>query len=335
MTPRVLLLLESRATGGVTTIASRLAQELRKRAWCVNEVVIRDCTPVALWAAVRGCDVVLASHNFSPAYVGWILAQLARKPLVVWFHGPVDEVLTQAGVTPSKRSALRWFYRRLPVCVFVSRASKSSLEVLLGPPARGRHYVVPNAVAQCSALAATERSCGPHVELAFVGRLSEEKRPLLLLEAMRLLPDRFRLSMVGDGPLRSRVEDAGADLLAAKRLALLGERSVDAAAYTRWHFTLLASSYEGCPMSLLESLAVGIPCVALPIPALREVLAEHAPSLLAGGMSAHDLAEAVLRIEQIPRPELETQMAAVLREHRTETFIERWQAILVRAAFPC
>jgi glycosyltransferase involved in cell wall biosynthesis len=52
------------------------------------------------------------------------------------------------------------------------------------------------------------------IELLFVGRLAPSKGVELLLEALRAAPQRFRLTVVGDGPERARLEaSAPADVL--------------------------------------------------------------------------------------------------------------------------
>lgn len=249
MTPHVLLLLESHATGGVTTIASSLAQGLRQRGWPVTETVVRGSRWIALWAAARRCDVILASHNFAPAYVAWLLGVLGRKPTIVWVHGPVSEVLDHADASWLKRRWLAWLYRRLHHCVFVSHASRDSFKRFLGGSTAksesGASVVIGNAVVLGPTAPARPLASGTAVELAYVGRLSPEKQPQVLLDMLRRLPARFRLALVGDGPSRPEVEQAGADLLAAGRLRLLGFQPAGSSLYSPWDLTVLASRYEG------------------------------------------------------------------------------------------
>lgn len=336
MTPRALLLLESRATGGVTTIGGGLTRELRSLGWDVCELVYRGTSPPALWAAARSSQVVLASHNFAPAYLGWLLSLATRKPLVVWVHGPVLDVLAVARASRLKRFCLAWLYRRLPLCVFVSQESKDSFERFTRKSPRTQtRLVVPNAIPQADERPSRCADQGQTVDLGYVGRLSAEKRPLLLIDALRLLPERFRLTLVGDGPLRHQVVDAGADLMREGRLILAGEQRIDASVYRRWHLTLLASEYEGCPLTLLESLSAGVPCVALPIPAVREVLRDDASCLLADGMSAEALARSIQHVAQLAPDDLDMAMSRVLERHRMIDFALRWDSILREATAPC
>lgn len=338
MTPRVLLLQEDQTTGGVTTIAQTLCDGLQRRSWPITALALNRFGWLRRFAATQRCDVILASHNFRPAYVAWVLGLLMRKPVVVWVHGPLHEVLAQARASTLKRAWLRWLYRRLPRFVFVSQVSRDSFERFMGSslaPHR-RSVVIPNAVTLTGREPVAHSSdCAANPQLAYIGRLSPEKRPDLLLETLRLLPPRYHLTLVGDGPLRDTLQQSGADLLACGRLTLAGAQPHGPGLYAPWRLTLLASRYEGCPMTLLESFASGVPCVTLPIPAAQELMGEDAPYLLARDDSPKALADAVQAACTVPRHQLRADMARVLARHEEKDFVRRWQHVLEEAARPC
>ncbi len=338
--PRVLLLLEDQSAGGVSTITSTLAGALRQHVWLVDEVALNAATWQQRLAAAKHCDVILASHNFQPAYIAWALGLLLRKPVVVWVHGPLQEVVKQAGTTALKQSWLRWLYRRLPCFVFVSSASRDSFESFMGKTSTGRGHsrVIPNAV-PLTELPAPQACTVGHLtgetQLAYIGRLSPEKQPALLLDMLRLLPERFRLTLLGDGTMRDTLQKRGADLLASGRLRLAGAQPHGPGLYTPWRLTVLASRYEGCPMTLLESFAAGVPCVGLPIAALREVLQHEAPYLLARDHTAQALADVVQLVCALPQQQVQADMARVLTHHRVREFAQSWQGVLREAARRC
>lgn len=339
MTPRILLLYTDQAIGGVNTIANTLCLALRQQGWPIAELTLSQCNWRKRLTAAGQCDVILASHNFKPAYVAWLLGWLLHKPTVVWVHGPLQEVLTQARTSPIKQAWLRWLYRRVPQFVFVSRASRDSFDRFMRRPltAQQAAVVIPNAVAwtdQPKSLAPQDPA-PPTLQLAYVGRLCEEKQPGLLLDMLRLLPPQFRLTLLGDGPLRDALRQSGADLLAGGRLTLADPQAHDPHLYAPWDLTLLASRYEGCPMTVLESFATGVPCVGLPINALQELLGDDAPYLLARDHSAQALAEAVQAVCAMPQRQVQTDMARVLLRHQLKDFVHRWQAVLQGSVRPC
>jgi glycosyltransferase involved in cell wall biosynthesis len=168
----------------------------------------------------------------------------------------------------------------------------------------------------------------PPLLLGYVGRLSAEKRPHLLLDTLRFLPDEAQLGIIGEGPLHRKIVHDGMDLLAQGRVHFLGKHPSGESLYKPWQMTLLTSRYEGCPMSALESLACGVPCVALPIPALRELYDRDAPYLLARGDAPVALAEAVMTVLSLPAQQVRDDMARIVARHRVDGFVQLWQEVL-------
>jgi glycosyltransferase involved in cell wall biosynthesis len=334
--PDVLLLQEDSATGGVNTMIGTLLTALNQDGERAHAMLLQTSGWLERFRAARKCEVILASNNFRPAYVAWVLSTLARKPAVIWVHGPVNEVLLQARASLLRRILLRSFYRRMRRLVFVSEASFKSYLRFMGRAAPGNQSVsvIPNAVSQTDSPHAApmrQPDTTGTVELAYIGRLAEEKRPGLLLEMLRLLPARFRLSMVGDGPLGKALQTQGRDLIAEGRLAFLGPQAHGPALYLPWHLTLLASRYEGCPMTLLESFAAGVPCAATPIAAVTELLGAEGACMLSADASPQAMAEAVQRVLLIQPEVLRRAMTEILSRHRVQAFVQRWQDVLAEA----
>lgn len=336
--PRVLMLQEDQAIGGVNVMVGELLDGLRASGWWVAAQPLNQRHPAACWRAARQSDVILATNNFRTAYVAWILGLLLRKPVVVWVHGPLMDVLSEAPPHPLKRARLRWLYRRLRHFVFISRSAQASFDQFLGQPlpANARN-VIHNAIRIASLAApvpATARD--DTVELGYVGRLSPEKQPDRLLAMLRRLPANFRLTLVGDGPLRAQLEHESQDLMRAGRLAFRGVKPREQALDADWQLTVLASRYEGgCPLSALESMSAGIPFVAPSLPALRETVAPEAAFLLAPDDSPQALADTVQAVLALPQQQVKAAMTCVLARHRWEDFIQRWQALLRAATRQC
>jgi len=210
------------------------------------------------------------------------------------------------------------------------------MQVPLRPHQRG--IIILNAVApmhQAEDTSPPSNAVPTNPQLAYIGRFSQEKQPYLLLDMLRLLPARFHLTLIGDGPLADPLRQAGADLLACARLTLVGPQAHGPRMYAPWHLTLLASRYEGCPMSLLESFSAGVPCVGFPIAALQEIVGEDAPYLLAHDHSAQALTDAVQNILARPRSQVQADMARILSRHQLKDFIQSWQTVLLQMTMPC
>jgi glycosyltransferase involved in cell wall biosynthesis len=118
-------------------------------------------------------------------------------------------------------------------------------------------------------------AAGTHV-VSTVGRLTAIKQHHLFLETARLVANRDGAAIflvVGDGELRSELEQTARDLGIADRTRFLGWRRDLDAIYGATDVFLLTSRNEGTPVALIESLAAGVPGVATDVGGVGDVLA--------------------------------------------------------------
>ena len=101
--------------------------------------------------------------------------------------------------------------------------------------------------------------------------------------------------------------------------------------YRQWDATLLASSYEGYPLVLLESLASGVPVVSTPIPPAVEMLGRHAPYMLARDATPQALADAVQALLARDGEQVARDIAAINAGHDPRAFIAAWDELLAEA----
>jgi glycosyltransferase involved in cell wall biosynthesis len=334
MTTRRILLLEESTWGGVHTMTRTLADALTAQGWKVTALAWRQTGWTTLVNAAKCHDVIVATHNFGPTYCGAALKAITGKPLVCWVHGPLLDVLNEAGTSALKKLWLKLLYQRVTQFVCVSRTTQDALLNVIQLGKQQTCTVVPNGIApmadgQTIHVHAGHGGAGvPPLLLGYVGRLSTEKRPHLLLDTLRFLPDEAQLGIVGEGPMHRKMIHAGMDLMYQGRVHFLGKHPSGASLYKPWHMTLLTSRYEGCPMTALESLACGVPCVSLPIPAMRELYDLDAPYLLARGDAPVALAEAVMTVRSLPEQQVRDDMARIVARHHIDGFVQRWQEVL-------
>jgi glycosyltransferase involved in cell wall biosynthesis len=106
------------------------------------------------------------------------------------------------------------------------------------------------------------------IELLTVGRLDSEKNPLLLAEilaGLRREDPRWRLTICGDGPMRTELESRLEELGVADAARLLGYVPIDDGllqVYRASTAFLHVSWTEGFPQVLVEAFAAGLPVVA-------------------------------------------------------------------------
>jgi len=334
---RRVLLLEDADWGGVQTITQTLVSALSNHGWSITCLNWRQTSWTQLAHHARASNVLLASHNFGPTYAGVALKALSGKPLISWVHGPLQPVLRTANSSWLKKSWLHLLYRQVDAFVSVSRTTEASLlDFMRG---LGSHHptshVIPNGLAPLPPGQPLHVHAGHGGDtgiepllLGLIGRLALEKRPGFAMETLRLLPDNAQLGIVGEGPLHRQMVHEGMDLLQQGRLHFLGKHPSGASLYTPWNMTLITSRYEGCPMTALESMACGVPCVAVPIPAMRELLDRDAPYLLARGETPAALAEAVIMVMSLPQKQVQSDIARLVARHSVDNFCQRWQEVL-------
>lgn len=238
-------------------------------------VVRRSATGVvravrATLSAVRRFrpDVLLA-HNVSASVVARLTAMRMQQPLVTVFHGVADADYSGAA------RILRHTSRTI---VTVAAATAERLRAAgLGP---AKPIVIPNAVFPQPARigrTAVRAMLGvpPQVPVALcVARLEPQKRHDVLLDAWTLLGGDAVLLLAGDGSLRAELTRQVAACGLADRVRILGNRDDVPDLLTAADVTVLTSDWEGMPVAVLESLAVGRPVVASDVDGVRDAVGE-------------------------------------------------------------
>jgi len=216
-------------------------------------------------------DVVHASLTLSP--LDFRLPELCQQlgvPLVATFHPAFDANLRNitAGTQQLTYQVYAPSLARYDRVIVFSELQADLLE-RLGVP-QERLAVIPNGVDINTWAPATPSMQRDLYELAqrfgrrrvflYMGRLSTEKNVEALLKAWRLVQPRgCVLLIVGDGPLRSALQNNDEDVIwwgyeadLKRRVALLQIAEV----------FLLPSLVEGLSLALLEAMACGKACVA-------------------------------------------------------------------------
>lgn len=110
-----------------------------------------------------------------------------------------------------------------------------------------------------------------------VGRLTEQKNQMALIETMPTMPECV-IVIAGRGPMEWALKQRAEELGVSSQLRLLGE--IEPAAVLAWmrqaDAFVFPSKFEAMPMALLEAMRAGMVIVASDIPAHREVAGKTA-----------------------------------------------------------
>ena len=110
------------------------------------------------------------------------------------------------------------------------------------------------------------------LNLVAVGNLRPPKNYSFLIEAFKELPNNIHLDIYGAGPMENELQEAIKKYNVNIRLC--GVREDIYNILPRYDAFIMSSIYEGCPISLLEAMAGGLPAILSDIPVLREVTAD-------------------------------------------------------------
>jgi glycosyltransferase involved in cell wall biosynthesis len=123
-------------------------------------------------------------------------------------------------------------------------------------------------------------------QLVSIGRLTPAKGQVLLVQACAQLRQRgvpFHLTMVGDGPDRTRVEAEIAEHRLQSHIHLTGSLTQQGvrAELARADAFVLPSLAEGIPVVLMEAMASYVPCISTPVNGIPELIEHGHTGLLA------------------------------------------------------
>ncbi len=160
-----------------------------------------------------------------------------------------------------------------------------------------------------------------------VGRLSRQKNPLGFLDAARRVhqqnPD-AHFVWVGDGPLMEATRQRARALGLEEVFRLVGARRDIPAVLHALDLFALPSLWEAFPITILEAMAAGLPCVATRVQGVPEAVVDGETGLLVPPGDAGVLAQALLTL--LADGGQRTRMGAAGRR-RLETHFRREQML--------
>jgi glycosyltransferase involved in cell wall biosynthesis len=122
--------------------------------------------------------------------------------------------------------------------------------------------------------------------------------PTLLRAARRVLDanDNIRFLAVGQGPLGPQIDVEHRRLHLGDRFELLGYRPDALRVMSAFDIFALSSTQEGCPVALMEALALGLPVVATSVGGIPEAVRDGQEGILVRPRRPDLLAAALVRV---------------------------------------
>lgn len=138
-------------------------------------------------------------------------------------------------------------------------------------------------------------------KIVSVGRLAEQKNHKLLIDAFNTIKDEipnYKIYIYGDGPLKEWLIDYVSKLNLSNKIIFAGTVDNIKKEIYKSKIFVLTSNYEGLPNSLIEAMALGVPCISTncKIGGPKELFDNDNNGLLVNLNDANDLAQKIMRI---------------------------------------
>ncbi len=276
---------------------------------------------------------VTHTHSSKGGLLGRIAARRCGTPSVYTAHGwPFQEAAPRAQRIQSLLG--EWIAGCIGNEVVCVNSVELELATRLRVGRRQHRRVIHNGIAFAEPLARSIEASTDQFKLVMVARLHKPKRADIIVEALSKLDERVCLTIVGDGDLKPSVEALSRRLGLANRVTFTGLTDPTP------HFEaadafILASDYEGMPVTVLEAMRAGLPTVANDLPGIREAIGNDcglltdrtAPAVAAAvSMLLADPAKAV-RMGQAARARWESHFTAEAMASSYETLYRAIQRL--------
>ncbi|MGH2952419.1 MAG: glycosyltransferase [Solirubrobacterales bacterium] len=290
------------------------------------------------WRSLEDVDAcwLLGPHPFSLVFAA--IAVLRRRRVILGVRQDLPEY---ARSRHPGRPGLALVARLLEGCYRL--LARRFPTVVVGPALRRRYRRSPRLLEIAVSLVDSEQVVDPgqaltrpydgELRILSVGRIDEEKNPLMLAEALaRLCSDdpRWRLTVCGEGLLEDELRSRLAELGVADRAELRGYVDHEAIRdlYLTSHLLLHVSRTEGLPQVIIEALAAGLPVVATDVGGIREAVGDAAILVPSGDVAAAvDAARRVAADAALRRRMIEAGVAYA-RIHTLDAEVERVESLL-------
>ena len=280
-----------------TALAVKMVLNRSERPLFVHLIYVAEACQILLWLRVAGVQHVHAHFGTNSAEVAMLTHILGGPPWSVTIHGPAEFDRKPLLNLPEK-------IKRAAFVVAISSFGRSQLFRSVAHKYWSKIHIV-HCGLEANFYANLPSAASSKNRIICVGRLSESKGQLLLIEAMRRLRDRgtkLELVLAGDGEMRSEIEV----LIARHKLS-------DAVRLTGWISSdqvrdeilaskalVLASFAEGLPVVIMEAMALHRPVIATYVAGIPELVTagKHGWLVPAGDIDA--LADALQKLIGTP-----------------------------------
>jgi glycosyltransferase involved in cell wall biosynthesis len=265
---------------------------------------------------------LIHTHLYHANMYGRIAAIIAQIPVVSSEHN------AHSLRKPARRVINRLLARKTNRMIAVSQMVKDHI-LLRDKIAPAKVEVIYNGIdisrftSSLTKIAAREKIGVPEncFLIGTVGRLSEEKGHIYLINAVRrakdIVPD-LRLIIVGSGPQEFHLKKVVSDHNLGQNILFTGFRRDVPDIMKAMDVFAFPSLREGFPVALLEAMASCLPVVVTPVGGITEIITDRINGLLVQPCNEESLAQSIITLYQ--KPDLRKNLAFKARETVVKNF---------------
>lgn len=208
--------------------------------------------------------------------------------------------------------------------------------ILLYPNIQHAHYIYNPLPEEIYSLSKIQKSHSTKTLICF-GRLVEQKQMHVAIEAFakiaHAIPD-WQLHIYGNGPLKPLLQRHISSLNMQNKIVLQNATTNPWQKMLKADALIMTSQYEGFPNSLLEAMALGLPCISFDCPYGPRELSDNGNNILLINLNdTHTLAEALLKLltDKEFSARLSLRAAAFSKNNfNLNKILEEWDNLFIR-----
>lgn len=275
----------------------------------------------AVAARLAGIQKLYAIHQLMP--------QPPPDPLVLEIKSPRDVLRRAFGKRVRKLLGARVAAHLCNSTICVSNAIRGSLIQQYGFPKRKLRTIHNGVSTREFVLGETDglavrtklQICSDDFLLVCAARLSPEKGIDILLSAMSQIVQHYpscKCVIIGDGPIRANLLEQLTSLGLSRHVFMEGFQADVRPYFWAADVFVLTSRIEGLPLSVLEAMACGLPCIVTDVGGNAEAVVHNVNGLIVPPGSVDEVVQAVLYL--LTQPQERARMAQASRPHVCSEF---------------
>ena len=163
------------------------------------------------------------------------------------------------------------------------------------------------------------------INIAFIGRISFQKNPVLAIQIMNELPNNFTLTLFCDDKNNENINRFMNQYGLNERINLIDNEKETANILHQFDLLLVTSRYEGMPLCVIEAMASGLPIVSPNICGINELISNGENGYLVDDIQTKTFAQKIKKIfeSEQTRQSMSKKSLSLFKQNHTLTVMSK------------